>query len=147
MTPMKPILDGGRYFEGPRWHAGRLWFVDCMERTLQSLAPSGECEQHAKFEDDTPCGLGVLPDGRIVVAEMDGECLAEYDIEADGGLNFRRRFGRMKTPDGICLDHEQAVWVASFDEDAFIRVDRGGRELQRLEVPGRRAIACVLGGP
>jgi sugar lactone lactonase YvrE len=37
------------------------------------------------------------------------------------------------------------VWVASFDEDAFIRVDRDGRELQRLEVPRRRAIACVLG--
>ena len=39
------------------------------------------------------------------------------------------------------------MWVASFDEDAFIRVDRDGRELQRLKVPGRRAIACVLGGP
>jgi len=242
MTPMKPILDGGRYFEGPRWHLGRLWFVDCMERTLLSLTPPGEREQHAKFEDDTPCGLGVLPDGkivvltmfrkrlmtyadgqlslyadlsgiakgtiddmivdglgrayvgdlgfglppppdrgavgriilvmpdgetrvvadglrfpngiavsadnsRLVVAEMDGECLAEYDIAANGGLNFRRRLGNMKSPDGICLDREQAVWVASFDEDAFIRVDRDGHELQRLEVPGRRAIACVLGGP
>jgi sugar lactone lactonase YvrE len=239
---MKPILDGGRYFEGPRWHCGRLWFVDCMERTLLSLDASGACEQHARFEDDTPCGLGVLPDGkivvltmfrkrlmsyadgqlslyadlagiatgtiddmivdglgrayvgdlgfdlppppdrgsvgriilvmpdgetrvvadglrfpngiavsadnrRLVVAEMDGECLAEYDIEADGSLNFRGRFGNMKSPDGICLDHEAAVWVASFDEDAFIRLDRDGRELQRIEVPGRRAIACVLGGP
>src|SRR5882724_1245916 len=228
MTPMKPILDGGRYFEGPRWHAGRLWFVDCMEQTLLSLTPSGEREQHAKFEDDTPCGLGVLPDGkivvltmfrkrlmafadgrlslyadlsriatgtiddmivdglgrayvgdlgfdlppppdrgpvgriilvmpdgetrvvadglrfpnciavsadnrRLVVAEMDGGCLAEYDIAADGGLNFRRRFGSMKAPDGICLDHEQAAWVASFDEDAFVRVDRDGHELQRIE--------------
>ncbi|HYS85849.1 MAG TPA: SMP-30/gluconolactonase/LRE family protein, partial [Bradyrhizobium sp.] len=95
-----------------------------------------------------PNGIAVSADNRrLVVAEMDGECLAEYDIEADGGLNFRRRFGRMKAPDGICLDREQAVWVASFDEDAFIRVDRDGRELQRLEVPGRRAIACVLGGP
>jgi sugar lactone lactonase YvrE len=236
------VLDGGRYFEGPRWHAGRLWFVDCMERTLLSLDASGACEQHAKLEDDTPCGLGVLPDGeivvltmfrkrlmtyadgklslyadlsgiaagtiddmivdglgrayvgdlgfdlppppdrgavgriivvmpdgatrvvadglrfpngiavsadnrRLVVAEMDGACLAEYDIDADGGLSFRRRFGSMKSPDGICLDREGAVWVASFDEDAFIRVDRDGRELQRIGVPGRRAIACVLGGP
>ena len=32
------------------------------------------------------------------------------------------------------------------DEDAFIRLDRDGRELQRIEVPGRRAIACALGG-
>ena len=53
----------------------------------------------------------------------------------------------MKAPDGICLDREAAVWVASFDEDAFIRVGRDGHELQRIEVPGRRAIACVLGGP
>jgi len=236
------VLDGGRYFEGPRWHAGRLWFVDCMDRTLLSLAPSGECEQHAKFDDDTPCGLGVLPDGklivltmfrkrlltysdgqlslyadlsgiaagtiddmiidglgrayvgdlgfdlppppdrspvgriilvapdgatrvvadglrfpngiavsvdnsRLVVAEMDGEGLADYDIGADGGLNFRRRLGSVRSPDGICLDRDGAVWVAAFDEDAFIRLDHGGRELQRIEVPGRRAIACVLGGP
>jgi sugar lactone lactonase YvrE len=55
------LLDGGRYFEGPRWHAGRLWFVDCMDRTLLSLDASGKCEQHAKLADDTPCGLGVLP--------------------------------------------------------------------------------------
>src|ERR1700716_2972006 len=241
MTRIKlsAVLDGGRYFEGPRWHTGRLWFADCMDRTLLSLDRSGACEQHAKFEDDTPCGLGVMPDGklvvltmfrkrlisyadgrllpyadlsgiatgtiddmivdglgrayvgdpgfdlpplpdrgavgriilvmpdgatrvvadglrfpngiavsadnsRLVVAEMDGAGLAEYDIEADGGLDFRRRFASMKAPDGICLDREGAVWVASFDEDAFIRVDRDGRELQRGEVTGRRAIACVL---
>src|SRR5258708_28267337 len=74
-------------------------------------------------------------------------CLAEYDIEADGGLSFRRRFGSMKASDGICLDREAAVWVASFNEDAFIRVNRDGRELQRIDVAGRRAIACVLGTP
>lgn len=243
MTSAKPrtIHDGGRYFEGPRWHAGKLWFVDCMARTLFSLALSGDCQQHAKFDDDTPCGLGVLPDGRIivltmfrkrllawhdgelspyadlstiatgtigdmivdglgrawvgdlgfdlppppdrgavgriilvmpdgatrivaeglrfpngiavsadndrlVVAEMDGACLADYDIAADGGLKLRARFGQMKSPDGICLDHDGAVWVAAFEEDAFIRLDREGRELQRIEVPGRRALACVLGG-
>jgi sugar lactone lactonase YvrE len=95
-----------------------------------------------------PNGIAVSADNsRLVVAEMDGGCLAEYDIEADGGLSFRRRFGNMKAPDGICLDREEAVWVASFHEDAFIRVARDGRELQRIDVAGRRAIACVLGGP
>ena len=244
MTPITPkaVLEGGRYFEGPRWHSGRLWFVDCLNKTLLSLEPSGECEQHAKFDDDTPCGLGVLPDGklvvltmfrkrlmiyadgqlslyadlsgvargtiddmiidglgrayvgdlgfdlppppdrgpvgriilvmpdgkarvvadglrfpngiaisadnsRLVVAEMEGECLVEYDVWDDGNLKFRRRFGKMKAPDGICLDREGAVWVASYDEDAFIRVGREGHELQRIEVAGRRAIACALGGP
>jgi hypothetical protein len=40
MTLRRPVLsgvlDGGRYFEGPRWHLGRLWFVDCMDQTLLS---------------------------------------------------------------------------------------------------------------
>ena len=53
----------------------------------------------------------------------------------------------MKSPDGICLDQEGAVWVASFEEDTFIRLDPDEQELQRIEVPGRRALACVLGGP
>src|SRR4029079_12821802 len=48
---------------------------------------------------------------------------------------------------GICLDQQGAVWVAAFEEDAFVRLDASGRELQRIEVPGRRALACVLGGP
>src|SRR5206468_9591699 len=67
---LKTIHDGGHYFEGPRWHAGKLWFVDCMARTLLSLGTSGGCEQHAKFDDDTPCGTGVLPDGTLIVLPM-----------------------------------------------------------------------------
>jgi sugar lactone lactonase YvrE len=95
-----------------------------------------------------PNGIAVSADNsRLVVAEMDGECLAEYDVKADGGLTLRGRFGSMKSPDGICLDREGAVWVAAFEEDAFVRLDRSGHELQRIEVTGRRALACVLGGP
>jgi sugar lactone lactonase YvrE len=53
----------------------------------------------------------------------------------------------MNDPDGICLDRDGAAWVASFTEDAFIRIARDGSELQRVAVPGRRALACALGGP
>jgi sugar lactone lactonase YvrE len=238
---LKTILDGGRYFEGPRWHDGRLWFVDCMARTLLSISPAGELKEHASVTDDTPCGLGVLPNGdimvltmfrkrllrfaaeklslyadlsqlatgtiddmivdgqgrayvgdlgfnlpppegrgavgriilvtpdgdarvvadglrfpngiavssdhrRLVVAEMDGACLADYDIAPDGGLSLRGRLGRINDPDGICLDRDGAVWVASFTEDAFIRIGRDGEERERIVVPGRRALACALGG-
>jgi sugar lactone lactonase YvrE len=95
-----------------------------------------------------PNGIAVSAgNNRLVVAEMAGAGLADYDVATDGGLKFRGRFGSMKSPDGICLDHDGAAWVASFEEDAFIRVGRDGRELQRIEVPGRRALACVLGGP
>jgi sugar lactone lactonase YvrE len=83
--PLTAALDGGRYFEGPRWHAGRLWFVDCLARTLLSLGPSGDCQQHAAFADDTPCGLGILPDGNLIVLTMFRKRLLKY---ADGQLRL-----------------------------------------------------------
>lgn len=243
MSPgeLRTLLDGGRYFEAPRWHGGRLWFVDCLARTVLSISPTGDLREHAAVADDTPCGLGVLPDGRLivltmfrkqllalsdgklslyadlsrvaagtiddmivdglgrayvgdlgfdfppppergavgriilvqpdgstevvadrlrfpngiaasadhdrlVVAEMDGACLADYDIRSDGGLRLRARHACASEPDGICLDRDGAVWVASYSEGAFVRLDRDGREQQRISLSGRRAIACALGG-
>src|SRR4030088_1306343 len=124
MTRMKPILDGGRYFEGPRWHAGRLWFVDCLARTLLSLAPSGECEQHAKFEDDTPCGLGILPDGRIVVLTMFRKRLMTY---ADGQLSLYADLSGIATGtiDDMIVDGLGRCYVGDLGFDLPPPADRG----------------------
>src|SRR5204862_7775925 len=59
-----------------------------------------------------PNGIAISADNnRLVVAEMEGECLAEYDIEADGSLRLNRRMPCARDPDGICLDRDGAVWV------------------------------------
>lgn len=96
---------------------------------------------------DFPNGIALTGDGKtLIVAESKGNRLAEYSIAKDGSLTFVRRFGKISEPDGICLDAEGAIWVASFQEDAFVRIARDGRELSRIETTGRRAVACVLGG-
>jgi sugar lactone lactonase YvrE len=38
------------------------------------------------------------------------------------------------------------VWVSLLDEESFVRVAPDGRILDRIVVPGRRSVACVLGG-
>ena len=49
-----------------------------------------------------PNGIAISPDNRrLVVAEMDGNCLAEYDIAPDGDLNFRRRYGHAEQHDRL----------------------------------------------
>jgi sugar lactone lactonase YvrE len=94
-----------------------------------------------------PNGIAISGDGRtLFVAESGADRLAEYSIATDGSLSFVRRFGTIGEPDGICLDAEGAIWVAAFKEDAFVRIARDGRELDRIPTPGRRAVACVLGG-
>jgi sugar lactone lactonase YvrE len=49
-------------------------------------------------------------------------------------------------PDGICLDAEDAIWVAATRRPMFLRVIEGGRITHVVKVPGRQAVACTLGG-
>jgi sugar lactone lactonase YvrE len=94
-----------------------------------------------------PNGIAISDDGRqLVVAETNGDCLVSFHIRADGSLEFDRRFGQFRAPDGICMDRDQAVWVSLLDENSFVRVAPDGRILDCIAVPSRRGVACVLGG-
>jgi len=97
-----------------------------------------------------PNGTVITPEGdRLIVAATRGEALLEFDIEADGSLSHRRVFAHIpdSTPDGICLDAEGAVWVGSYRRGEFLRVLAGGTVTDRIDVGGRWALACALGGP
>ena len=237
----RPPLAKGLYFEGPRWHHGRLWMVDSLARALLSVGLDGDCRieceiggisggmgfmpngdavvtsmfdrklltfadgkmstlvdlssvaagtiddmivdgqgrifvgdlgfdmmtnMNASHENGQliliapgsdarvvarglhfPNGMAVSDDGRrLVVAESDGNRLAQFKIGADGSLELVRRFGSFIEPDGICLDREGATWVSLFQEDAFVRVNSEGTIMQLIPAIGGRAIACVLGG-
>lgn len=234
------LLEGGAFYEGPRWHENKLWVSDMhgrqivtvdvdgrsevvatvphrpsglgwlpsghllavsmSDRKILRLEPSGlvehanlsslarhECNDmvvdrqgrayvghfgfdhfaHARYQpgsliavdpDGTarvvaedlmfPNGAVIADDGRtMVVAESYGRRLTAFDIESDGTLENRRVWAEVgMAPDGICLDSEGCIWVASPTERAAVRFSEGGEELQRVAM-GRKAIACMLGGP
>jgi len=96
-----------------------------------------------------PNGTVILPGGRtLVVAETMGQRLTAFDIEADGALSGRRCFAELpgRAPDGIAVDAEGAIWVSCFLSDEFVRVHDGGAISARVDVAGRRAVSCALGG-
>jgi sugar lactone lactonase YvrE len=91
----------------------------------------------------------ITPDGRtLIVGETYGACLSAFDIAEDGSLSGRREWARLvgAVPDGICLDAEGAVWVASPVGGAVLRLLEGGEVTHRIEVE-HEAFACMLGGP
>ncbi len=96
-----------------------------------------------------PNGMVIAAEGRtLIVAETWGARLTAFDIDADGNLSQRRIWAQLEggaVPDGICLDAEGAIWVASPTTTGCLRVREGGEVLQRIDT-GRGAFACALGG-
>ena len=97
-----------------------------------------------------PNGAVITPDGRtLIVGESFGQRLTAFDIDASSGaLSKRRVWAQLAgaVPDGICLDADGAIWVASPMTREVVRVHEGGRVSQRISSGERMAIACMLGG-
>lgn len=93
-------------------------------------------------------GLVVTRDGAtLVVAESTGKDLVAFDLAPDSALSNQRVWAPLpEYPDGICIDAEDGVWIASPVGDRFVRVVEGGDVTDAVEVPGRHAIACAIGG-
>ena len=95
-------------------------------------------------------GMVVTADGTtLIVAESAGRRLIGFDLADDGSLTNQRVWADLPKgdyPDGICIDAEDAVWVAGPASDRFVRVLRGGEVTDVIDVPGRHAIACAIGG-
>ena len=97
---------------------------------------------------DFPNGMAVTPDNRtLIVAESYRHRLTAFDIAEDGSLAGHRTFADLgqTPPDGISMDADGAIWVASVPDRCCLRVADGGEILRRVEFE-RGAFACVLGG-
>jgi sugar lactone lactonase YvrE len=96
-----------------------------------------------------PNGMVLAADGRsIVIAETLAARLTAFDIEDNGLLSGRRTWAQLPehtTPDGICLDAEGAIWVASPLTREILRVRRHGEIAQRIATE-QMPTACMLGG-
>ena len=94
-------------------------------------------------------GLVVSRDDRVlIVAETYSERLTAFDVGADGTLTNQRVWAEFKGAlDGICMDEQGAIWVATLDGMSFARVLEHGAVTDVVTTDGRRAFSCALGGP
>ncbi|MHA1931086.1 MAG: SMP-30/gluconolactonase/LRE family protein [Promethearchaeota archaeon] len=233
------FLEGLKFPEGPRWRDEKLWFSDMDAKKVMTVDLKGNTDIIVEMED-SPSGLGWLPDGRLLIVSMNDErllrldsnglkevadlsslasfrCndmvvdkkgrayvgnfgfnyqnerfkpaeiilvtpngdaqivadklafpngtvitpddktlivaetfaskLTAFDILEDGLLKERRVWASLKsmTPDGICLDAEGGIWIASPGSGKVFRVIEGGKVTHEVKVL-TQAYACMLGG-
>jgi sugar lactone lactonase YvrE len=95
-----------------------------------------------------PNGMALLDDDRtLVVADSHAQQLVGYDVIDDGGtLGERRVWAELEhAPDGICVDQDGAIWVATVPGQSCLRVREGGEVLDTVATD-RGCFACMLGG-
>ena len=126
-------LNGGASFE----HASLI--------AVEHDGKSRIVADHLSF----PNGTVITPDGKtLVVAETFGRRLTAFDIAVSGDLENRRPWAQLPegtAPDGICLDAEGSIWVASPPTNECLRLAEGGEVLERVKF-GQSAYACMIGG-
>ena len=96
-----------------------------------------------------PNGMHIAADGStLIVGESYAERLTAFDIDADGSLSNRRLWADLGdgTPDGICMDADNAVWYGDVPNKRCVRVREGGEILETVELD-RGCFACALEAP
>ncbi len=114
---------------------------------LVMVSPDGKTSVAAN-DMAFPNGTVITSDGRtMIVGETFAKRLTAFEVGDDGTLSNRRVWADLGklAPDGICLDAEDAVWVASPRSNEFVRVLEGGTITRRVPV-SNQGIACALGG-
>jgi sugar lactone lactonase YvrE len=96
-------------------------------------------------------GMAITPDGRTLhVAESMSvpPRVTAFDIGPEGQLTNRRAVAEFESeaPDGLCLDAEGAVWIASPTTREAARVLHG-QIVERVSTGKHGCYAVALGGP
>ncbi len=162
----EPLFDpeadrrGNRFNDGKCDSRGRFWVgsMDDSEsgaRTgaLYRLGPDLGCERVLDGLGISN-GLAWSPDDRTMYfIDTPTRRVDAFDFDREGGVISNRRTAfeipqEMGFPDGMTIDEEGMLWVALWMGWGLGRWDpRGGRLLERLDLPAARVTSCAFGGP
>lgn len=129
------LLEGGAFFEGPRWRDDRWWVSDFYGHLVMTVAPDGSAATVMSVEQQ-PSGLGWMPDGSLLVVSMrdhrvlrrapTGEVSVHADLTAHcaGHLN------------DMVVDRKGRAYVGEFGFDLMGFADPTPGKLMRVDPDG-----------
>jgi sugar lactone lactonase YvrE len=94
-------------------------------------------------------GIGFSPDGRVAYgSDYARRCVLAWDVESDGALSSSRTFAEMPagSADGLAVDVEGGVWVATGDAGKVVRFLPDGSLDRELDVPAPFVSSLCFGG-
>lgn len=137
------VVDGYSYLECPRWHDGRIWFVDFYTYRVLSTTETGDDLRVEAEVPAQPSGLGWLPDGRLLVVSMRDRRILRR--EPDGSLVTHADLTDFVTghPNDMVVDAAGRAYVGEFGFDLMGGAPLRTATLSRVDPDGTVTTAAT----
>jgi sugar lactone lactonase YvrE len=138
---LQTLLEGGAFFESPRWHEGRWWVSDFYRHLVLTVDTDGRTEEILTVEGQ-PSGLGWMPDGSLLVVSMrdhrilrrspDGEVTVHADVSEHCGGHLN----------DMVVDRHGRAYAGNFGFDLMGFADPAPAALIRVDPDGTASVAA-----
>lgn len=142
----RQLADGFVFLEGPRWHAGKLWFSDMWGFKVYTITPDGQREVVCELPT-RPSGLGFLPDGSLTIVSMADRRLMKFK---DGQLSVFADLSALAKGDvnDTVTDAAGRTYAGNFGYDLFGGEAQAPADLVLVAADGQaRVVASGLDFP
>jgi sugar lactone lactonase YvrE len=135
------LIDGGTFFEAPRWHQGRWWVSDFYSHKVMSVTHDGVVQEEFEI-DDQPSGLGWLPDGSLLVVGMKNRTVIRRDLK--GRLSPYADLSQVLVghANDMVVTRDGQAYVGSFGFDLMAGEDPRLSRLARIAPDGSISVAA-----
>ena len=138
---LQTLLDGGSFFEAPRWHEDRWWLSDFYRRVVLTVDAEGRPQEVLEVEGQ-PSGLGWLPDGWLVVISMRDRRLLRW--APDAGISLHADVAHLCGGhlNDMVIDARGHAYAGNFGFDLMGGADPAPAALIHVDPNGAATIAA-----
>ncbi len=138
---LRTLLEGGDFFEAPRWRDGRWWVSDFYRHVVSTVEPDGTAEPVLEVEGQ-PSGLGWMPDGSLLVVSMHDRRVLRRD--EDGRVDVHADVADLGAGhlNDLVVDARGGAYAGSFGFDLMAGEDPAPANLVRIEPDGSARVVA-----
>ena len=110
------LIGGLDFGEGPRWHDDKLWYSDFFRHQVRTV--DLEANETVVVEiEDSPSGLGWLPDGTLLIVAMATRQVLRLDDDGSTSVHADLSDFTESNCNDMVVDADGHAWVGNFGFD------------------------------
>lgn len=139
---IETLGSGYAYLECPRWHEGRLWFVDFYTHRVYSANADGSDVRVEAEVPAQPSGLAWLPDGRLLIVSMKDALLLQRETNGELVTHANLSGFLAGHPNDMVVDRKGRAFVGEFGFGLMRGAPLASAELLRVDPDGTTTVVA-----